>query len=293
MLINSGGIEKRGIDLSLNLVPLDLDKIIWQSKIIISRLGSQTITKGPWTTNDSLMVQNTWRGGTPEMIHSTGHQWGELVGGAMRVDSEGRPLLNSLGLYIGTTKNYGSVMPKITGGIQNSFQLYKCLAVNINFDFQVGGKFFSLSDMWGTYSGLTERTAALNDKGIPVRDPVIDGGGVHVSGVDQFTLQPVDYYVDAQTYFHNLLNNDIYDFFVYDASYLKVREVSIDYWIPLDKLKLEKYLSGASLSLYSNNLWMLWAKQYNFDPSELSLISGEQAQFPSSRTFGVNLRLIF
>ena len=98
---------------------------------------------------------------------------------------DGKPLLNQDGTYVTDQEKYfGSVLPKFTGGVQNSFKNLKDFTVIANFDFQIGGKFFSMSDMWGTSSGLTRRTSGLNDKGNPIRDPVGDGGGVHVIGVD-------------------------------------------------------------------------------------------------------------
>ena len=85
----------------------------------------------------------------------------------------GAPVLDpSTGAYI-TEQNhdFGSVVPKVTGGLINTLT-YKNFTLNFNIDYQVGGKFFSLSEMWGTYSGLLAPTAATNDKGMNVRDDV-------------------------------------------------------------------------------------------------------------------------
>ena len=76
---------------------------------------------------------------------------------------------------------------KFTGGIQNSFKILKSIIVIANFDFQIGGKFCSVSENMGDYSGLSARTSGYNDKGNPIRDPVDEGGGVHVTGVDATT----------------------------------------------------------------------------------------------------------
>jgi hypothetical protein len=292
-MINSGIINKSGIDFILNLEPFTSESIRWHTGFIISKLIKQEVDKIADGISQ-LVVQIQWWNGTPEMVIESGHPWGELYGSGMKVNSSGEPLLYNNGFYVTDTKKYyGSVFPKLTGGVQNSIQIFNCLAININFDYQVGGKFFSLSDMWGTFSGLTERTAALNDKGNPVRDPVSEGGGVHVVGVDATLGTPVDYYVEAQEYFHSLYYNHIYNGNVYDASYFKLRELSIDYSIPLNKLKLEGIISGITITLFAQNPWMIYASQRNFDPSELSYISGEQAQFPGVRSFGMNLKVVF
>jgi len=146
--------------------------------------------------------------------------------------------------------------------------------------------------MWGSFSGLTARTAELNDKGIPSRDPVSMGGGKHVYGVDA-TGKPVDFYVDAQEYYHNNFNNRTFDEYVYDLTFVKVREVSFGYNIPVNKTSLGKWLTRASFSVVANNPLLLYAKTKDFDPSQISNLSGEAGNFPGDRGVGVNLKLGF
>jgi hypothetical protein len=169
----------------------------------------------------------------------------------------------------------------------------KDVTVIMNFDYQFGGKFFSLSDMWGTYSGLTAKTSGLNDKGIPIRDPVDDGGGVHIFGVDETDGKPVDYYVDAQNYYHSLYDSKFYDSFIHDLTFIKLREFSIGYNIPVAKIGLSKYIQAANISLVAQNPWLIYSKTKDFDPSEIANAGGETGQLPGVRSFGANLRLNF
>ena len=76
--------------------------------------------------------------------------------------------------------------------------------------------------MWGSYSGLTARTAVANDKGNPIRDAVADGGGVHVFGVDN-TGRPVDYYVEAQDLRTGVIQSEM----LYKS--LKILEKPVEY----------------------------------------------------------------
>jgi hypothetical protein len=222
-------------------------------------------------------------------------QWGQLFGGGMKVAADGQPILNSDGTYISDpSKYYGSVLPKYTGGIQNSLRIFKNIIVVANVDYQFGGKFFSLSEMWGAYSGLTARTSGLNDKGIPIRDPVADGGGVHVFGVDATdNTKQVDYYVDAQVYYHYLGDNAIWDPFVYDLSYIKLREFSVGYDLPVNKMGMGKYVQVLNVSLVASNPWLIWSSTKDLDPSEISGASGENGQFPGIRSFGANVKIRF
>ena len=100
----------------------------------------------------------------------------------------------------------------------------------------------------------------------------------------------VDTYVDAQTYYHQFRNRNIAEEFVHDLDFIKLREVSLGYRIPL---KGSKILQNATVSFVARNPWLIYAANRNYDPSELSTIFGENGQFPGTRSFGVNVRLGF
>lgn len=296
-LLNTGEITKKGIDLALSATPVAIENFRWDLNIAWANLIEQDVVKIAEGI-EKFQVPNTqiWSTTTPNLYHVVDKQWGQLFGSGMKIDpASGKPELTSSGFYVSDPEVYwGSVLPKYTGGFQNSFRIMKAFNLGVNFDYQFGGKFFSLSDMWGSFSGLTARTSGLNDKGIPIRDPVADGGGVHVFGVDQTTKQDVDYYVDAQDYYHSLYNNKIFDSFVYDLSYVKLREVSLGYNIPINKIGLTNYIQDATFSIVMQNPWMIWNNTNDdFDPSEISASAGETGQFPGIRSFGANLRITF
>jgi hypothetical protein len=228
----------------------------------------------------------------PFTVHQEGQTWGMLIGGG-KTWIDGKPVLDANGMYVKSENvKFGSVLPQYTGGVQNSFT-YKNFVLNVNIDFQYGGKFFSLSDMWGSFSGLTARTAVLNDKGNPIRDPVAEGGGIHMVGVDA-GKNPVDMYVEAQDYFHGMVNNNVFDEFIYDLTFVKLRELSLGYRLPVSKwAATNKWLQNATLSLTARNPWLIYRSTKDFDPSEISAVYGENGQFPGTRSLGINLKLGF
>ena len=84
------------------------------------------------------------------------------------------------------------------------------------------------------------------------------------------------------------------DEFVYDLTFVKLRELSVGYNIPIGKIgNVSKWLNRATFSLVGRNLWLIHAKTKDFDPSEISNISGEAGNFPGTRGFGFNLILSF
>ncbi|WP_439880513.1 SusC/RagA family TonB-linked outer membrane protein [Pontibacter sp. MBLB2868] len=228
------------------------------------------------------------------VIHELGNNWGQLRGTGFARDDQGNKILQSNGLYaIERNQYFGSVLPDFTGGLLNRFS-YKGLSLVASIDFQKGGNFFSLTEMWGESSGLLEETAATNDKGNNVRDAVADGGGVHVTGVDA-NGEKVDTYVDAYDYFTQFYGNRLAEPFIHDASFIKLRDVSLSYDIST-LLKKNFFVKGATVGVVGRNLWLMSVSKDNthrWDPSELSQTFGENGQLPGTRSYGVNVRLTF
>ncbi len=183
-------------------------------------------------------------------------------------------------------------MSTIQTSSKNTFN-FKNFVAQINIDYSKGGKYFSLSDFWGSFSGLTARTVGLNDKGNPIRDAVADGGGIKVMGVDA-DGKDVEYYVEAQDYHHQFRSRNISEMSVYDLDFIKLREVSVGYKIPVQKIgSLSKYVQNATFSLVARNPWLIYAQNRDFDPSEMSAKYGEDGQMPGTRSFGFNLSVGF
>ena len=165
-------------------------------------------------------------------------------------------------------------------------------------DFQSGGQFFSWTKMLAVKSGQAAETAVLNDKGFNVREPLATGGGVRVDGMSDATKQDVTAYVDARSYFRNTLGTRIYEEWLFDASYIKLREVSVGYTFEngiLDKTPFK----SVKLAFIARNPAMLWQKApKGLEPSELSYGSGsiswlEKGEFQTVRSYGVSLNVNF
>ncbi len=154
-LLNTGEITKKGLDLALSLNPVNMSNFRWDFNVTFAYLIENNVVKIAEGI-DKFLVQQIWSATTPNMYHAVDMRWGQLYGSGIKRDANGTPILNSSGFYVSDPNvNFGSVLPDYTGGIQNTFKIMKDITVGINFDYQVGGKFFSLSDMWGSFSGLT------------------------------------------------------------------------------------------------------------------------------------------
>ncbi|MFN7013560.1 MAG: hypothetical protein ACK4ON_04715, partial [Bacteroidia bacterium] len=299
--INAAWVSRSGLELELGVDLMKKKDFNWTVNTTVAYLLDNKVKAlAPGLTSYTL-AGGSFGTRFARAFHFVGEQWGMLRGGGIARNADGQPLITTNGFSGGlgwyqrdATKDWGSVVPKLTGGLQNFFS-YKNFNLGLTFDYQFGGRFFSLSEQWGTFSGLLDQTAGLNEKGNPKRDPVSAGGGVRVTGVDaRDGRTPVDVYVDAYDYFHQFYYQQIAEPFVHKLSYAKLREFSLGYSIPTQKLgKFGKSIQGASVALTARNLFFIFRDSKNFDPSEISGVQGEDGQMPGARTIGFNVKVSF
>jgi len=299
--INAASVRRSGIEITIDGQIVKNRNFSWTVTKTFGYLMDNKVTK---MIGDIKQIQPSgWIGATfagnsmASAYQVLGQDWGQLIGGGYAVNSAGQRLVDpNTGLFAQGDPNYtwGNIVPKVTGGLQSLFT-YKNFVLNTSFDYQFGGRFFSLTESWGTYSGLLEYTAADNDRGHNVRDALANGGGVRVTGVssvDQKT--PVDMYVDANTYFHQFFNSSIAAPFVHKLSYVKLREISLGYSIPAQRIGfLKPVFKGITVSAVARNVWLIYSETKNFDPSEISGTYGEDGQLPSVRSLGFNVKFNF
>jgi TonB-linked SusC/RagA family outer membrane protein len=239
-----------------------------------------------------------------------GQEWGLFYGRGYAIHTDGSKIYRarSGGNYSysrETNKLLGSLLPDFTGGFTSNMA-YKNFSLNLGFDFQKGGLYYSRTERYFDHSGLSVMTAGVNDLGNPKRDPVENGGGVHIQGVLQTGVDEngtpisdgtvVDAYVNPKDLYGLGNLGNIYENNVHDASYIKLRTVRINY--SFDKDVLQKVnLKGATIGLYANNVWLIYSDLPWIDPSEIERRSGhnwaEAGQLPNTRSVGVNLNLRF
>jgi hypothetical protein len=184
----------------------------------------------------------------------------------------------------------GTILPDFTGGLASSLK-YKNFFFNFSMDFQKGGRFISVTKMLNAGSGLSVETAGLNDKGKPKRDPVSAGGGVRLDGINENTGKPNEVYVDPQDLYESRLAS-LWENWIYDASYVKLRELSLGYQLPKSIFR-KLPVQGLSVSVIGQNLWLIHSKVKGLDPSELEQSWMETGQLPGTRSIGFNVKISF
>jgi TonB-linked SusC/RagA family outer membrane protein len=296
-VVNAGLITTSGLELHISAQPVKTEAFIWDLDINADRNRSMVVSLTEQSNNYRLDGPQ-WRALT--LNARVGEDWGMLEGVGIKKDQNGRKVVHSAtpenikagkaGLYIKENNvKLGNVLPKFKGGIINAFE-YKGLILQASTDFVVGGKFFSVTRMFNAGSGLAAETAGNNELGNPKRDDPGKGGGMLLDAVTE-DGQPNTYRVDTQNLYENwlfALNEE----WIYDKTYVKLREVSLGYKIP--KRYLGKYLKSASVSLIGRNLLLIYsAIGGGIDISETETLWYEGGQLPPVRSIGATLRVGF
>lgn len=289
--VNAGEMTNEGWELAASVTPIRTDNFNWNIGFNWATNKNEVVELVPGV--DNYRITSYGR----SINARVGETYGLMAGSGFVYDENGTQVFQQLAngnieTVRTSSKTIGSTMPDYTGGIINTFT-FGNFAINALIDFSKGGDIYSMSNRWGTNSGLLAETAGLNDKGNPKRDPVAEGGGVHIVGVDR-DGNTIDGYTDAQQWYGHLANRD--EAFVYDASFVKLREASITYRLDRNLLK-NTQISDLSFSLIGRNLWLIDSNVPNIDP-DAALGSGniqgmESGQIPSTRSIGFNVNLKF
>ncbi|HEX2967624.1 MAG TPA: SusC/RagA family TonB-linked outer membrane protein [Bacteroidales bacterium] len=299
--VNAGELQNKGIELRLSGSPVKAGGFGWDITLNWSRNVNEVVALQEGIEN--LQIASLQGGVT--INARVGEPYGAIQGTDF-VYRDGKRVVLPTGYYQLSPSSdivIGNVNPDWLGGIQNTFS-YKDLSLSFLIDMQHGGDIFSL-DMWyGLATGLYQETDYTNDLGNPVRDPVIrndDGsydpasGGLILDGVladgtpNTRRVEGGDYRVWGYARNPNAA-------FIYDASYVKLREVVLTYNFPRAWLQ-NTFLGGASVSLVGSNLWIIHKNLPHADP-EASQSAGniqgwQSGVMPTTRNFGFNLNLQF
>ena len=290
--INAGEIENHGLELQFFVRPIVTRNFDWRIDLNWAQNTSKVLSLGGI---DNLELASLQGGVT---INATvGEAYGTIRGSDFQY-LNGQKVVNTKGYYATSpTANtvIGNLNPDWTGGISNTFR-YKNFNLGFLVDVKQGGQVFSLDLFYGLATGLYPETAVLNANGKEVRDPVTDGGGIILPGV------LADGSPNTQVY--NATDFGIYGYrrnpaagFVYDASFVKLREVNLSYNLPKTWLDAQGFIKGVNIGIYARNLWTIHKNLPYSDPEEgfsSGNVQGYQGgAFPNVRVLGFNLGVKF
>jgi TonB-linked SusC/RagA family outer membrane protein len=305
-IINAGEIQNSGIELAIHATPIKTKNFKWDITLNWSKNYNEVKSLLEGVNNLRL---GSFQGGVT-INAMVGQPYGVIYGTDYVYNNDGKRIIDPAnGRYLRTATSdqvIGNVNPDWQGGLLNTLT-YKNWAFGFLIDVQSGGDIFSLDMYYGLATGLYEETSYLNDLGNPVRDPIkyVDndptkgyasnsGGfineGVNPNGGENTTRIAANNY---GAFGYARLPNKA---FVYDASYVKLRQVSLSYSLP-SALLAKTFITGVTLTAVASNLWIIFKNMPHADP-ESGLGAGNlqgysTGSLPSTRDFSLNLKLTF
>lgn len=319
---NAGHIRNRGYEVQLGIVPIRKAGFEWRADINYSSNRSKVIK----LDDEGLITSYQLYSSGIQILAQVGESYGTLFGSSYTRDDKGNVVVDANGLpkISSTSKVLGHFQPDWQGGITNTFR-YKRFTFSFLVDASFGGKIFSNTNKTGIYTGVLASTLPGRDAehgglwyyknggvneliAAPQYTTSADGlyyaningeqtrvyqDGIIVNGVTE-SGEKNNTVVSAENYYHRLYS--IAEANVFSASYVKLREVSFTYQLPVS-LARKLSLQDISVALTARNLWIIHKDAPNIDP-EVAITSGnaqgvEAYSLPTTRQIGLNLTVKF
>jgi TonB-linked SusC/RagA family outer membrane protein len=308
-MVNAGEISNRGIEISLSTTPVKTKEFTWNSIINLAKNVNTVENLHPQVKNYEL-AQARWA--QVAIYASEGEAYGAIVGRKFARDPNGNVIFRNNGLpaYTDDLHVLGNGTHDFTLGFNNRFS-YKGLSLGLLFDMKWGADIYSMTAMQAHTNGTSEETLdgrkewyeseelrrsqnILPENWTPTGGYI--GKGVKNVGTDDApNYVPNDVPVNPQSYWANIYENTP-EPYIYDASYIKLRELTLSYQIP-ERLFKKLAVRDVSISIFGRNLWTIYSNLKNIDP-ESNYNNGngqgfEYGSLPSRRTYGFGLNFKF
>ncbi|NPE48807.1 SusC/RagA family TonB-linked outer membrane protein [Sphingobacterium sp. arapr2] len=282
-MVNAGEVRNRGIELAMDGMPIkNKDGFSWKVFATFSMNQNKIMSLA-----DSTMILQTGPVAGGQLVAKVGGSMGDLYGIGYQRSPDGQIVYDAntgVALLTDEVVYLGNTIPKGKASLGHEFK-FKGFRLNLLFDAQFGGVSHSLTHYKLAEQGKTKNT-------LPGRYSGIIGNGV-VQNADGTYRKNDVIATDIDEYYRSHYGQDNAEGSTFSTNFIKFREARFDYSFSkafVNRLKLQK----ASVGVYGRNL-VIWSNWPNFDP-EFGTLSGtdivkgfEIAQFPSTRTYGVNL----
>jgi len=295
--VNVGELQNKGIEVLLTATPVR-SALTWDVSLNLAKNNNKVVSLIEGV--DELVLEEP-RARVAFIKHIVGQPFGVIVGREQMTDDTGTPVFYQNGRMKGTADMVilGNGVPDLTGGFENSFT-FKNFNLSALLDFKFGGDVLSGTNMRMTSSGKHKQTlqgrageAPLHVTGVYQSGTAGDGSPIYTA-IDRDLLPN-----EAQSYWGNAGGSDadgIASMFMYDASFAKLRHVTLGYNFPRTMLGKTPF-QNLSLSFVARNLAILYRNVDNIDPESGYTTSNSQGfdyfGMPATRTYGFNLRATF
>ena len=282
--VNAGDIQNRGWELTVDATPVLTPDFTWKTSLNFSSIRNKIkelheelkeLVYGPSSFSSSYAMKLV-KGGSI----------GDIYGKAFVRDAEGNIVYQTEGDHKGlpavegegNTIKVGNANPRFIMGWNHTFS-YKGFSLYLLLDWRYGGKILSQTQAEMDLYGVSQVTALARDRGY-----------VTLEG------QQID---NVKGFYKNIVGGraGVTEYYMYDATNLRLREVSLNYTFPKKWMQKTKVLKDLQLAFVARNLCFLY-KKAPFDP-DLVLSTGNDNQgievfgMPTTRSLGFTVKCEF
>lgn len=313
--INTGEITNQGIEIAASFTPVKRPDFNWSFDLNWSKNNNKLVSlQDGWDPNEPLQTDmGTTIGGRTYIYSYVGEEMHSIYGRGFQrapegatytdengneVDASGMHLVNSDGYPLlddSPNRKIGNVNPDWRGGMVQRFR-YKNLTLTAAFTGQMGGNTFSVTNFALSYQGKLNNSLEGRYDGLvhPGVNVVENSNGTISYNENTTVTKSIQTYYNA--YIWNRNNTEMNTF---DTSFLKLKDIRLDYAIPDKLLKNNlSFLQNASIGVFATNLFII-TEFPQYDP-ETGMLNGssiykgiETMSFPLTRSYGFNVRLSF
>ena len=293
-IVNGGNIRNQGIELLLDFRPIAKQNFRWNILTTYTKNWNsvEALPDGvdQYVTGFARVYGRSDR--SVFYIAEEGGQIGDMYGTGLLTTENGQHVYDQNGNPVKdpSLRLLGNYNPDFIIGLDNSFQVGP-IGLSFLFDWRQGGTIVSRTQSIASTSGVLVNTAEGRETGI------IGDGVVNTGDTETPNYVPNTTVISAESYYQSFYDRDNEANALVNASYLKLREVSLDFSLP-QNLVNKMNAANIQIALVGRNL-AVWTENEHFDP-ELNALQGtnliqgvEDMSYPSSRSLGLRLGIEF
>ena len=250
MIMNGGKIHTNTHELTLGISPVDTKNFKLDFAFNFSKIDNYVDELAPGV--ESIML-----GGfvTPQVRAGIGDKFPVIYGKSYMRNDEGKIVVDQNGLPMqGEDAVIGTVSPDFRLGFNTNIELYK-FRISAVFDWKQGGQMYSGTAGEMNYYGVSKLSGDMRKNEFIVENAVketgkdADGNSIYAPNDIKVT--------DAQAYFTRRRSID--ESYIYDNSYIKLRELSVSYPV------FSKKWLNVNVNVFARNI-LVWSEMKGFDP---------------------------
>lgn len=301
-LLNAGEVQNRGIEVALNLKPVQTDNFVWQIGANYNYNNNEVIS-----VTDQIDQLALTTGGLAQSYAIKGKPYPYLKGSDYVRDENGRIQLTEINLgtftgangqvlprrgwvpsRAGQSVDFGNTLPKHILGMNTSFT-FKGLTLAAQGEYRAGYVILNqiASDL--DFTGASGRSAEYGREPFILPNSSILVDGQWVPNTTNLTPGGAEFWANAS------YNRSIASNYVTKGNFFKLREVSLNYAVPATVLGGARFVKGVNLNLFARNVLLVTAKENKYTDPEFSFTSGngiginDNRQTPPTRFLGASI----